>query len=168
MLDWTLIGWHALVFSVVALTIVISIMRIDNRIFVPTASLPEEVRARIVPFTQSEIRRNKMLNLIWRLWALGFPLFATFRFEAVSQPRPGFLPLFFHAFLVFISFWLVDLILIDGIILCWITPDWVVVPGTEGYSGYKDYGYHLRGHLRIGLLVVTLAGLLTAGMVWIL
>jgi hypothetical protein len=143
-------------------------MRIDNRIFFLKAGLPDEVTADVTPFTDAEKRRNQLLNLMYLLWAFGFPLYSTFQFEAKTNLETGFLSLFLHACLVYFSFWLVDLILIDGIILCWSTPSWVVVPGTEGFPGYKDFGRHVHGHLGKGLLFVGAAGLIAASFVRVL
>ena len=64
MLDWVLVLLHSLVYSLVASAIVISIMRIDNRIFFLKAGLPDEVTADVTPFTDAEKRRNQLLNLI--------------------------------------------------------------------------------------------------------
>jgi hypothetical protein len=165
MLDWQIVARHALIYSLVATAIVVSIMRIDNRIFFFKAGFPEEVYASVLPFTESELRRSKLLNFLWGFWAVGYPLLSTFHFKEVANLELGFLPLFLHAFLIYLSFWLVDLVLIDGIILCWITPEWVVIPGMVGFPGYKDFRRHLRGHFSRGLLFVAIAALLASGIV---
>ncbi|MBN2044576.1 MAG: hypothetical protein JW757_06110 [Anaerolineales bacterium] len=164
---WDLVLCHGLLYSLFSTGIVVSIMRIDNRVFLPIAYLPEDLISAIPQQGEAEKRRAALLKLIWLSWAVGFPVFSTFHFKALSGSLPGFLFLFLHAFLVFFSFWLVDLVFIDGIILCWVTPEWVVVPGTEGYAGYKDFGWHLRGHFGKGLLVITAAGLLAAVLVMV-
>jgi hypothetical protein len=40
----------------------------------------------------------------------------------------------------------------------------VVLPGTEGLAGYKDYGFHFRGFL-LGTLLILGASVLVAGVV---
>src|SRR3954468_11886275 len=42
---------------------------------------------------------------------------------------------------------LVDLVLIDWVVVCGITPAFVVVPGTEGLPGYRNFRHHARGCL---------------------
>ncbi len=64
-----------------------------------------------------------------------------------------------------ITFNLVDLLLIDWLLICTITPKFAVIPGTEGMAGYKDYVFHLRGFL-IGILISVVTGLLIAGIVF--
>jgi hypothetical protein len=55
-------------------------------------------------------------------------------------------------------------VLVDWLLLNTITPKWVVFPGTEGFAGYKDYGFHLRAHLR-ALPAQVLGAAVTAGLV---
>jgi hypothetical protein len=47
---------------------------------------------------------------------------------------------------------------------CTITPRFVVIPGTEGMAGYKDYVFHLRGFL-IGSVISAAGGLVIAALV---
>lgn len=49
-----------------------------------------------------------------------------------------------EAYLILMSFNLVDWLVVDWLILCWWTPKFVVIPGTEGHPAYKDYGFHFR------------------------
>ena len=39
---------------------------------------------------------------------------------------------------------LVDLILLDWLLFTYIQPRFVVLPGTEGLAGYRDYWFHFR------------------------
>ena len=48
----------------------------------------------------------------------------------------------------------VDLLILDWLIFCTITPSFAVYPGTEGFAGYKDYGFHLKAHARGILLLI--------------
>jgi hypothetical protein len=41
-----------------------------------------------------------------------------------------------------------DLVLLDWLVLNTLTPKWAIYPGTEGFTGYKDYGFHGRAHLK--------------------
>lgn len=69
-----------------------------------------------------------------------------------------FIDTFLHSFGILMIFNLVDLLIIDWLIFCWITPRFVVIPSTEGMKGYKDYKIHLRGAM-IGtpfLIIVSL------------
>lgn len=52
-----------------------------------------------------------------------------------------------------------------GLVYC--QPRFVVLPGTEGMAGYRDYRFHFRGFL-IGIPVVLLASALAAAVVSLL
>jgi hypothetical protein len=47
---------------------------------------------------------------------------------------------------------------------CFITPNFLIIPGTEGMQAYKDYVYHFRAFL-IGTILSIAAGLVIAGIV---
>jgi hypothetical protein len=90
-----------------------------------------------------------------------FPLGA-----ALVSKRAGgdFLEAAVTSFGVVFLFNLIDWLLLDWLIFCTITPPFVVLPGTAGMSGYKDYGMHVRGFLVgsvlsavIGIAVATIA-----------
>ncbi|MCJ7739553.1 MAG: nitroreductase, partial [Anaerolineae bacterium] len=76
----------------------------------------------------------------------------------------SFLLLFLNAFGVAFTFNLVDLLLLDWLMFCTITPRFVVIPGTEGMEAYKDYSYHFKASM-IGTILSVVAGLVIAGIV---
>jgi tetrahydromethanopterin S-methyltransferase subunit B len=57
-----------------------------------------------------------------------------------------------------------DLLILDWLMFCTWTPQFVVLPGTEGMAGYKDYGLHFRGFL-IGLLIVAVISAIVTAIV---
>ena len=56
----------------------------------------------------------------------------------------------------------VDLLIMDWLIVCTITTKWIVLSGTEGCKGYKDYFYHFKGFL-LGCVYTTIMALLFSG-----
>ena len=58
-----------------------------------------------------------------------------------------------------------DLLIMDWLIICLITPKWVVIEGTEGCKGYKDYMYHLRGFF-IGCVYMVIIAVIFAAVSW--
>jgi hypothetical protein len=59
---------------------------------------------------------------------------------------------------------LVDLLVLDWLIFVTIQPRIIVLPGTEGMEGYRDYGFHFRAFLK-GVAGSLIAGLIVAGVV---
>jgi hypothetical protein len=122
---------------------------------------PVAFQAIVPPLTPSEKRM-----LIWLGWPfmstiVGYPIYAAFGLHARGA---GFLDLWAYATgLIFVAnLW--DWLIIDWLVVCAITPRWLVIPGTEGHPAYKDYWFHFRGFL-IGTLASAAWGLGAAAIV---
>jgi len=70
------------------------------------------------------------------------------------------------SFIVAMVFNVFDWLIVDWLVFVKWQPKAVVLPGTEGLAGYKDYGFHFRGFL-IGWIFCGVMALLgaTGGMV---
>lgn len=55
----------------------------------------------------------------------------------------------------------VDLLLLDWLIFCKITPDFIVIPGTEGMETYKDFNFHIKGFFK-GIVICGFFSILLA------
>jgi hypothetical protein len=122
---------------------------------------PKDVQAAVPPNTSEEKRQTLSWGIPFWLFLLGFSLAAALSAKAAHQ---GFLEVFLSAFGVIFLFNLVDWLILDWLIICTITPKFVVLPGTEGMAGYKNYGMHFRGFL-IGTALSVVVGLIIAGIV---
>ena len=60
----------------------------------------------------------------------------------------------------------IDLVLMDCLIVCTITPKWVVIEGTEGCKGYKDYMFHFKGFM-IGCVYSAISAVVLSGIVYL-
>ncbi|HEX2994023.1 MAG TPA: hypothetical protein VHP14_04345 [Anaerolineales bacterium] len=49
--------------------------------------------------------------------------------------------------LIFQTWNLLDLVLLDWFLLITLKPRFMILPGTEGMAGYNDYGFHFRKFL---------------------
>jgi hypothetical protein len=168
MFDWHKILVDGLIYSVIGSAYLVLMLAIDNRMFLNPGDYPEDVLAAVPPRTKKETRKAMLLGIPWFIWAFAFPLYSTLGFAEQASPLPGFITLFAHAFLIFFSFWLVDLVILDGLMFCLITPSFVVIPGTEGFPGYKDFRMHLRGHFGKGLAYLAVSGAIVAAIVWLI
>lgn len=75
-----------------------------------------------------------------------------------SHQSTAFGIVFFHLWLICITWNVVDLLIFDWLIFCTITPKCFILPGTEGCKGYKDYKFHLIGFYK-GFIYMTLFAL---------
>lgn len=57
---------------------------------------------------------------------------------------------------------LMDLILLDWFILMTLRPRFMILPGTEGSAGYRDYRFHFRKFLNGIVFTLILSGIVTA------
>ena len=123
---------------------------------------PEDVRkASTLPEPTRKQKRNaKIFSGIGSIIVFGaLILFGLLRFRA---ERADFLTLFWFLFIIAMSWNVIDLLVMDWLIICTITPKWVVIEGTEGCRGYKDYMYHFKGFL-IGCVYTTIMAAMIAG-----
>ena len=142
------------------LSVVILVMgRINPRLLL--RSYPKDVKAAVPPMTE----REKRQTLYWAVpfWLL-FVGFCTAAALAARASHQGFLLIFLSAFGVIFLCNLVDWLILDWLIFCTITPKFVVLPGTEGMAGYKNYAMHFRGFL-IGTALSVVVGLILAAFV---
>jgi len=65
-------------------------------------------------------------------------------------------------YLIFTMVSLTDLIILDWLIFCIITPAFIIIPGTQGARGYKDYQFHFIGFLK-GAVIYGAFSLILAG-----
>jgi hypothetical protein len=95
---------------------------------------------------------------------LGFTLFAGLMVLSRQLDGLTFWQAFSSVFVMLAVFNLVDLLVLDWLIFVIIQPRRIVLPGTEGAAGYKDYGFHVRQGVK-GLAGSLVAALLLAGTV---
>ena len=95
------------------------------------------------------------------------PFFSGLTLEAPAGGQVPFRVLFLHIFAVAFVFNLVDLLILDCLIYCTITPKFVIIPGTEGLAGYKDYAHQARAHVR-GTALQAILALLLACLVYVI
>ena len=74
---------------------------------------------------------------------------------------------FVHFFVIFSVINVLDWLVFDWLIVVRIRPSFLVLPGTEGMAGYRDYAFHFRGFL-IGIPITSAASLLLAALITLL
>ena len=110
--------------------------------------LPREIRGAVPPLTKTEKREAAFFLTPVLILTLVIPLVSTLRFSRQNPEDVSFLLLFLNAYGILLIANLAELILVDLLLLCTITPKWIMIPGTEGMVGYKDYAHQFKAHLR--------------------
>jgi len=124
--------------------------------------LPPDIKARYGPVSEKTQRIRKPFSLLFLLIVFGVPLLAIRRYDLMTGGAPTFIDILVISFTIFMVFNVVDLIILDWLVICTITPKFIVLPGTEGMAGYKDFGFHFRGFLK-GIVVSFVSALFFAG-----
>lgn len=115
---------------------------------------PEDVKVAVPPRTKKELWQGILLAIPTLVVVIGVPLFSLW---SINQEN-GSLP-YWLAFVTIFSEWLMlfffDLLVLDIWLFYSVTPRFMVIPGTEGMAGYKNYKPHLKSHFALGLPILT-------------
>jgi len=162
MLELGRILLHGAVLSVPASLILMAAVYFNPRF--ARQDLPKDIQDATPPLSKKEKLQALAFAIPFFALAVLVPFLSGFTLEAPAGGQVPFLVLFLHIFGVIFVFSLFDLLILDCLIYCTITPKFVIIPGTEGFAGYKDYGHQARAHVRGTALQAALA-LLLAGVI---
>ncbi len=151
--------------SLLASVYLLGVLRFNPRLFLQ--DYPEAIQGQVPPKTEAEKRQSLLIGIPFLILLAAMPFLSTLALKRQGGELISFLQLFLNAFGVAFIFNLVDLLLLDWVLFCYLTPSFMVIPGTEGMPAYKDYGYHFRASL-IGTVLSLVAGLVIAGIVTLL
>lgn len=119
---------------------------------------PPDIQAKYGPISE-RARRQKALA-VWpvALLLIGLVIASLLGLAQLNGGVLAFADAFVGTFVMLMVFNLIDLLLLDWLIFVTIRPRLIVLPGTEGLAGYRDYGFHFRGFLKgtAGSLVASL------------
>jgi len=145
--------------SAAAIVLILASIKFNPRLWLQ--DLPKDIRDAVPPKTAAE----KRWSLIWAVPFLavlvGVPLLSCLTLRRQAGGAETFGLLWLDAFGVAMMFNLFDLVLVDWLIVCTLTPRFIVIPGTAGLPGYKDFGHHARGFV-VGTFVSAATALVCA------
>ena len=124
---------------------------------------PPDIQAKYGPMSERTKRQRVAVAIFFGAVVLSIVAASFIEVRADSGGHIPFRTAFVHLFVMFWLFNLVDLLILDWPLVA-MRPSFVVLPGTEGLAGYKDYGFHFRGFL-IGTVLVLVTSALIAGVV---
>ena len=137
----------AVVASVLVLT-----LYINPRIAL--SDYPRDVRAAVPPRTRKEIGVGIPVAIVLLPGLIAIPLHST---HLIKEQQSGTIP-YWMAFVTFFGEYflvsLFDLVVLDIAMFYTWTPRFVVIPGTAGMPGYKNWRPHARAQLTLGTLII--------------
>jgi len=107
-----------------------------------------------------------IVSVLFFVAVIGVVLYSNAKLRQQNRGELSFLAAFANSALILFFFAVWDLLILDWLIFVIIQPDLVVIPGTEGLAGYKDYFFHFEVSF-LGLkqwVSVLVGGLVLAGL----
>jgi hypothetical protein len=125
---------------------------------------PPDIRAKHGSMSPRSKRQRLPIALIVVTLFLGLIVASFHGLPTGADGDLDFLEAALHLFVLFTVFNTLDWLILDWLIVVTLCPRFIILPGTEGLAGYKDYGFHLRGYM-IGMAITIVTSLLIAGVV---
>jgi hypothetical protein len=147
------------IFSLIMSVIIIVSLRRNPMILAERG--PEDIRQVVGPIDERARTQRRTFGILTLLFLLVILILSIYRLNLI-QGGLTFWSVFLNIFIIVMVWNLVDLLVIDWLFLIVIQPKFIIIPGTEGLKGYKDFGFHFRGFLK-GIVYSVLIGLLIAG-----
>jgi hypothetical protein len=107
---------------------------------------PEVIKEKVPPQTRKERITAGIISLPWFLFTFGFPIVSTSILKIQLGGEIPFEIAFLNVFILFIFFFIGDLVILDWLIISKITPQFVIIPGTNE-EDYKDFSHHYKAHV---------------------
>jgi hypothetical protein len=164
LLDWNLLFYDALVYGLVLSLILTVLVVVSGFIALDmfVGDYPPDVKQRYGPMSPRAARLRPYVAALLFTAVLVIPMLGLFALQADLEYVP-FLPALVFSIINLLVFNLFDLIILDWLLFCTIQPRAMVLPGTEGMAGYRDYRFHFIGFLK-GLGFSAVGGLLIAAL----
>lgn len=127
---------------------------------------PPDIKARWGPMTERTRRQRMPVAAVFLLAILAVVAWSLETLPAFVSRDLTFGSAFVYFAIMFGTFNVFDWLVIDCGLVYW-QPKFVVLPGTEGMAGYRNYLFHFRGFL-IGIPIVLIGSALCAVIVSIM
>ena len=92
------------------------------------------------------------------------PILALLRLQTLAAMSISFVSAVASTYLLLLVFNTFDLLIADWLVFNVLQPKRIVLPGTEGMAGYRNYAFHFKGFLK-GLVFCGVTAVLVSG-VW--
>ena len=160
---WPIVS-HALTYGVilsgVMFTSILGLVRINPEIMLN--DYPPDIQAKYGPMSERSKRQRIPVAIFFIVMLFGIVAWSFLEVRTHAGNDIPFVTAFVHLFVMFTVFNLLDWLVLDWLIVVAICPGFIVLPGTEGMAGYRDYRFHFRGFL-IGTLITFITSIVMAG-----
>jgi hypothetical protein len=147
------------VLSVIASALVLVSMRFDPRIWLH--DYPKAIQQAVPKRSAQEKRAARVWTLPFTLTLLAGLAISALLYKR-AEPGASFLTLYLDTLGVALFFNVWDLVVLDWLIFCTLTPSFVVLPGTSGMPAYKAMGHHVTAFVAGVISSVVIAAIVAA------
>ena len=127
---------------------------------------PPDIQAAVGETVDLPLAQTTIFAVLCFGVVIGVVLYSNARLRQQNGGQLSFLAAFVNSALIFFYFAVWDLLILDWLIFVTIQPSFIVIPGTEGLAGYKDYWFHFKVSF-LGLtqwVSILIGGLVLAGL----
>jgi len=159
---WSLLFTNAFICGL-GLSLILTTIMIISGLVAPDmwiSKYPPDIRQRYGSMSPRAALFRPYIAVAFFTAVLVIPIIGLFTLRAEANYIP-FIPALVYSITALIVFNIFDLIILDWLLFCTIQPRLMVLPGTEGMPGYRDYRFHFMGFLK-GLGFCAVGGLLIA------
>ena len=143
-----------------ALTVLVAAALVGILYFNPRIALsdyPADVKAAVPPRTKREFRLGLLISVPLLIISVGIPLRSVWLIKQHSGLPLSYWVAFAAIAGEYLMLSLFDLIVLDIWMFFTWTPRFLVLPGTEGMAGYKNWRPHARAQLLMGSAMLAVA-----------
>jgi hypothetical protein len=161
-LDWSQLLAGAVVCGIVLSLGLTTIMIISGSVAPDmwVGDYPPDIKEKFGPMSARASRIRPFVAALFFVVVLAIPLIGLSSLHTRVDDIQ-FLPALVFSVSVLLVFNVFDLLVLDWLFFCTIQPRQMVLPGTEGMPGYRDYRFHFKGFLK-GLAFCSVGGLVVA------
>jgi len=142
-----------------------AILTISRNPRVMLHSYPKEIQASVPPKTDVEKKQTFIYALPILLVIVLYPLLSIW--HTCAMQHLAYKEILLYTWALTFMFNVYDLLVLDWLLFCTITPKFMVIKGTEGNRGYKNYRFHFMGFLK-GIVITGILALLISGVAYLL
>ncbi len=150
---------YGLISSLLLSSIIVSSLMINPRIWMQ--DLPKELQQKIPPKTKKEKQQTWYVMLPFMTIILLGPVFAITDYLGVIHPTSlNFVQCLILSYGMYFIFNLFDLLIIDWLLICTITPKFIQIPGITA-SDLKNYKKHGMDFIK-GIFLIIIPSIISA------
>lgn len=162
---WKHLLIHSLLFAALVNGYLLLVMVFTSPRVWAYSDYSDAIKAKVPPQTPEEKRLAMIIAVPWMLFTFGFPLYSTYALKSDLGGEISFWTAILNLLALVTAATLGDLVILDWLIVNKITPEFVIMPGTEK-ADYSDFSHHYRAHARSAVYLLILC-FVYAGIVWL-